>query len=100
MGGPFLVAPTDVFMPAWKLRLSSCLPNHCESLVHARTCLVKLPRIFWGATHTLAVVLEWLLADVTFFRPMKLLLCLGSKRAPLRVAKVSKRLSVPFKRGQ
>ena len=29
-------------------RLTCCLPNHCVSLVHARTCLVKLPRSFWG----------------------------------------------------
>ena len=43
-------------------------------------------------THTVTVALEWFLTDVTSFRPMKLLLCLGSKRASQNVAKVTKRL--------
>ena len=42
--------------------------------------------------YTVAAALERLLADVTFFCPKKLLLCLGSKRAPLTDAKVSKGL--------
>ena len=45
-----------------------------------------------GVTHTVTVALEWFLAYVTSFCPMKLLLCFGSKRAPRSVAKVSKRL--------
>ena len=44
-------------------------------------------------THTVAAALEWLLADVKISRPRKMLICLGIKRVPLRVTKVSKRLN-------
>ena len=62
--------------------------------MHARTYLVTFREDFGGVTHnyTITVALEWFLADVTSFRPMKLLICLGSKRAPRSVAKVRKRL--------
>ena len=58
--------------------------------MHARTYLVTFREDFGG--YTITVALEWFLADVTSFRPMKLLICLGSKRAPRSVAKVRKRL--------